>query len=425
MPLELANFQVNKVVFGSTTAWKDGVLEIDADEIMGLAAADPYIEKVNIEIASPGDSTRIVNDRDVLEPKLKVDGPGVVYPGITGRPVNTVGQGRTNRLAGMTVMSCAQFPEVRIDGSRSWGRTPRYKFVDMSGPCAISPYAALSNVCIEMSTEREIDADTWNRSLQAALFKISDRLAETTRGLTPPEVEVIDLTPKPGLPGFVFIPMLASPEHRMGASSSMGTGVYGITRLTQPWFLDPAEMLDGAVAGTYGGAHVTWPLTNSIVLHMARGHGKEFNFLGCIPVRTNWESQSDKQLMANRAAQLAQTVGASGAIATTNVRGQRFAETVLTIQACERLGIKTVLLTEEEDDENGTASPMLIPVPELVSVVSNGTGSASGPFPAVDKVIGNFGDDSWAAEREPIHGRYGVSHTSDVYGFTRQSCDDY
>jgi hypothetical protein len=68
---------------------------------------------------------------------------------------------------------------------------------------------------------------------------------------------------------------------------------------------------------------------------------------------------------------------------------------------------------------------MLIRVPDLVSVVSIGTGSASGPFPAVDKVIGNFGDDSWAAEREPIHGRYGVSHTSDVYGFTRQSCDDY
>ena len=424
MPLELANFQVDKVVFGSTTAWKDGILEIDADELIGLAAADPYIESVNIEIASPGDSTRIVGERDVLEPKLKVDGPAVAYPGITGRPVNTVGQGRTHRLPGMTVMSCAKFPEVRFDGSRGWGRIPKYRFVDMSGPCAISPYATLSNVCIEMSTEREIDADTWNRSLQAALFKISDRLAETTRDLIPPEVEVIDLTPKPGLPGFVFIPMLASPEHRLGATSSMGTAVYGITRLTQPWFLDPTEMLDGAVAGTYM-HHVTWPLTNSIALHMAREHGKEFNFLGCIIVRTNWESQSDKQLMANRAAQLAQTVGASGAIATTNVRGQRFAETVLTVQACERLGIKAILLTEEEDDEDGTASPILIPVPELVSVVSNGTGSASGPFPAVEKVIGNFGDESWAEEQEPIHGRYGVSHTSDVYGFTKQSAVDY
>ncbi len=205
----------------------------------------------------------------------------------------------------------------------------------------------------------------------------------------------------------------------------MGTGIYGVTRLTCPWFLSPTEMLDGAVFGTYGAQHYTWPLTNTLPFHMARSHGKEYNFLGCIVLRSNWESQAEKQLMANRAAQLAQTVGAKGAIVTTNVRGQRFAETVLTVQACERAGINVVLLTEEEDDENGTASPILIPVPELVSVVSTGTGGAAGPFPAVEKVIGSFGDDQWQGEQPPVHGRYGVSHTSDVYGFTRQSCVDF
>jgi hypothetical protein len=294
----------------------------------------------------------------------------------------------------------------------------------MSGPGAIRPYASLVNLCLELSSERQLDPDSWNRALQAAELKVADRLAQITAQLTPPELEMIDLTPKPGLPGFVFMPMLASPEHRFGNTSSLGTAVYGVTRLTPPWFLQATEMLDGAVCGTYGG-HYTWPLTNSIVLHMARNHGQGFNFLGCIVVRTNWESQSDKQLMANRAAQLAQLVGAKGAIITTNVRGQRFVETTLAVQACERAGINVVLVTEEEDDEKGTASPILIPVAEMVSVVSNGTGGAAGPFPPVRTVIGAFGDESWAREQPPIHGRYGVSHLDDVYGFTRQSCVDF
>ena len=424
MQFEQANFKIDDVTFGSSTAWNDGVLQIDADELVDLISADPYIEKVDIKIAKPGDSARLVNVREILEPKVKPRGAAVAYPGITGRPVATVGQGRTHRLAEMSLVACAEYPEVRVDGSRQWGQSSEHRFIDMSGPGAITPFAALTNVCLEMATGRDLDPDTWNRSVQLAMLKVSDRLAGVTLDLEPPEVEVMDFTPKPGLHGFVFIPLLASPEHRMGPTSSLGTAVYGITRLTSPWFLWPAEMLDGAVAGTYGG-HVTWPLTNSIPLNMARGHGKDYNFLGSIIVRTNWESQSDKELMANRTAQLAQSVGATGAIITTNVRGQRFAETVLTVQACERAGINVVLVTEEEDDEDGTASPFLIPVPELVSVVSTGTGSAAGPFPKVENVIGSFGRDSWFGEQAPVHGRYTVSHAMDVYGYTMQSCVDY
>lgn len=425
LPLELASFPVESIVYGQFTGWEDGILTIDADELVDIVGVDPYIEKINIEIAKPGDSTRVINYRDIIEPKAKIDESAKTYPGIAGRSVNTVGNGRTHRLAGMTLTSCALSPEVRVDGSREMGDVRPYGFIDMSGPTAVTPYAGLINLCLEMSTGRDLDADTWNRALQAAMFRVSDKLAECTLNIDAPQIEKIDSDPKPGLPGFVFVPMLASPEHRMGATSSMGTAVYGVTRLTQPWFLGPTEMLDGAVAGTYGAGYVTWPLTNSIAMHMARNHGRKFNFLGSIVVRTNWESQADKQLMASRAAQLAQIIGATGAIVTTNVRGQRFAETILTVQALEQAGISVVLLTEEEDDENGNASPILIPVPELISVVSTGTGGTDYPSPPVDKVIGGFGDSRWFDEQPSVHGRYGISHTADVYGFTNRSCLDY
>jgi hypothetical protein len=424
MALRVGNFTVKDAVFGSKTQWQDGVLEIDADEVVELLTSDPNVSSAEVHIARPGDTVRIANIRDVLEPKVKVSSQGMAYPGVAGRLVDTVGRGTTHRLDGFTVMACAETPEIRVDGSRRWGQSSSYSFVDMSGPGSIQPYASLVNLCLEMKTDRSLDADTWNRAIQAGMLRVQDRLAQAVADLAPPSVEEFDLTPRPDLPGFVFIPHMASPEHRMGPTSSLGTAVYGITRLTPPWLLEPTEMLDGAVFGTYGG-HMTWPLTNSIVQYMCRCHGKDMNFLGCIVVRTNWEAQAEKQLMANRATELALKVGAKGAIVTINVRGQRFVEAISTAQACERAGLNVVFLTEEEDNEDGNASPLLVPAPEVVTVVSTGTGSAFGPFPPVKKVIGGFGNASWAAEQPAVHGRYGVTHTHDVYGFTYQSCVDY
>jgi hypothetical protein len=315
---------------------------------------------------------------------------------------------------------------MRAHGSREWGGHDRSDlFIDMSGPGAVSPYATLFNVCVVMEPASPQEQDHWNGIVQRALLRASDLLARATVGQEPSSVETLDLTPKPGLPGIVYIPMLPSPEHRFGPSSTLGAAIYGITRLTQPWLLEPTEMLDGAVCGTYG-AHVTWPLLNTIVLHLCRRHGNGFNFLGVIPCRTNWEAFSEKQLMANRAAQIAAKLGTHGAIVTTNIRGQRFVETILTVQACERASVKTVLITEEEDDEDGTAPPLLTTMPEVVSVVSTGTGSAPGPFPPVKRVIGAGRiDERWHGEQPPVHGRYGTSHLNDVYGFSRYTKMDF
>ena len=88
-----------------------------------------------------------------------------------------------------------------------------------------------------------------------------------------------------------------------------------------------AELIDGAVFGTYN-EHFTWPIMETIVPYMCARHGHDINFVGCIIVRSNWEAQAEKQLMANRAAQMARDIGADGAIVTTNQRGQRFVETI-------------------------------------------------------------------------------------------------
>ena len=102
MRLELAAYPVEDVRFGSSTRWRDGVLEIDRDEVLDLVRQDPLVERVELEVARPGDSARIVTIQDIIEPRTKVGGKAIAYPGIVGRSVETVGGGRTNRLAGFT-----------------------------------------------------------------------------------------------------------------------------------------------------------------------------------------------------------------------------------------------------------------------------------------------------------------------------------
>ena len=425
MTLEIGTFPVTDVVVGGRTRWADGVLEIDTRELLDLVMDDPAVAGADIEVARPGESARIIRIRDIIEPKCKVEGPGVTYPGIAGRPVAIVGRGKTHCLGGMTIMPCSAMPERNADGTRWWAQSD-VTFVDMSGPGAVTPFAGTVNLCITMEPTEGAYAEDWNRVLQTAMLKVNDRVARTTLGLHAPQTRTYDLDRRDGsLPTVVFVPVLASAEYRFGPRTSLGTGVYGIGRLTQPWLLEPTELLDGAVCGTYN-ENFTWPILETLVPRLCAGHGIDFNFAGCIVVRSNWEAQAEKELMADRAARLALAVGAQGAIVTTNVRGQRFVETILTVQALERAGVKTILMTEEEDNEDGTAPPLLVPAPEVVAVVSTGTGGVDLTFPGVDRVIGvRQPAPHWYAERPPIHGRYGVSHLHDYYGAGRQGCLDF
>lgn len=214
---------------------------------------------------------------------------------------------------------------------------------------------------------------------------------------------------------------LMSMEHWTGPDSKMGTAIYGVTRLSAPWVLSPAEMLDGAVS-----QRVSWHFTNNpIVRQLLDRHGKDLNFLACIIQRTNWGGQREMQLSANRSAQIAALLDARGAIITTNIRGRRFVDTVLGVTAYEEAGIKAVLMTEEEDDEDGSAPPLLVYTPEMQAIVSTGAGAA-GPFQAVERVIGaRQGDEAWSGALPDITGRYGAFHIQDYYGFGRQSREDY
>lgn len=427
MKLEIGTFPVRAATFSNRTRYHDGVLEVNREEILDQVRKDSRLRHVELDIVRPGDSVRITRYRDVLEPRLKVAGPGVAYPGVCDRPVTTVGRGRTHRLSGVSVIEVADVP--MYNGNDGWIDVG---FIDMAGSGAsASPFGALVNLCLIMDPSADLQLEDKNDALHRAALLVQERLAATTRELDPPEVETFsDEEPvDPALPRIVYIMSLRSPQHYSGSLTAFWTSIYGLSRLTPPWLLHANEVLDTAISVGTSWVHAN----NPVLLGLARRHGKDLNFAGVIAIRTRWSAQDEKDLTSLQAAKLAQMLRAQGALITYDAGGNDFLEVIRTVQECEHLGVKTVFMTFEEDPS--TQGPALLePLPEADAIVSTGVGRVARsikdqePLPAVARVIGALELVADGGTRQgtlradgPLPGpRFG-----DPYGFGRQSCFQY
>jgi hypothetical protein len=122
---------------------------------------------------------------------------------------------------------------------------------------------------------------------------------------------------------------------------------------------------------------------------------------------------------------------------TWDAGGNEFIEVVHTVRACERLGIKTVFLTSEDNPEGGAPS-MLEPVAEADAIVTTGFFNASlldlGLMPPVDRVIGYATKTTGSAVDATIAAGQEISTAGaisppwrydDHYGFNRLSSFGY
>jgi hypothetical protein len=430
MRLEVGTFQVDQVAFGPRTELRDGVLTIDREELVGAIRRDARVLAADLEIVRPGDSVRITSVRDMIEPRIKVDGPGQTYPGACGRSVVAVGTGRTHRLAGTAVLEVAAIPRYRNQEAVG------HEFVDMSEPGRHSlPIGSLQNVCVVLEIDRAFEVEAQHEAAHAAALLVQDRLAATTLTLTPPTREVFEVDPRapidPSLPRIVYVMGLHSPQHSTNSPTAAGTGIYGMTRLTPPWLLHPNELLDGAVSFRASWMHVNNPVVHGLL----RRHGKDVNFLGVIAIRTRWSSQYEKDVTAQQTAKLARAIGAQGAIVVGDGYGNDFMELIRAVRACEQTGIQTVLMTGEEPSERG--QPLLEPLPEADAIVSLGVGiglifptpedSYGHPdegLPPVERVIGEpdiVADPGSGRGRIPAGGPVPSPRIRDIYGFGRRS----
>lgn len=123
-------------------------------------------------------------------------------------------------------------------------------------------------------------------------------------------------------------------------------------------------------------------------------------------------------------------LGADGAVITYDAGGNDFIEVIQTVQACERLGIKTVFVTPESPPE-AEGPPLLMPLPEANAIVSTGIGR-----PALDRLVVSKparvlgGSELMATsarpwERIPADSELDFHRWSDHYGLGTQSCFEY
>ena len=74
MRLEMGNIYIKDIQFADTSKIEDGILYVDKGAVKAVALEDEHIKTVTFDIAKPGESVRITPVKDVIEPRVKVEG---------------------------------------------------------------------------------------------------------------------------------------------------------------------------------------------------------------------------------------------------------------------------------------------------------------------------------------------------------------
>ncbi|WP_374713072.1 glycine/sarcosine/betaine reductase component B subunit [Symbiobacterium terraclitae] len=382
MKLELGRIHIRHVRFGSATRVEGGVLTVNRDELTALLLQDERLTAVELDIARPGESVRIIPVKDVIEPRVKVSGPGGVFPGFTSK-VETVGEGRTHVLKG-----CAVVTTGKIVGFQEG-------LIDMSGPgAAYTPFSQLINLTVHATPREGLTQHEHEAALRIAGLKAAAYLGEAGRTVEPDEVVTYEHLPLPeaiarypGLPKVVYIYMLQS------QGLLHDTYVYGVdAKRILPTLISPTEVFDGAiVSGNCVSAcdkNTTYHHQNSPVIEdLYARHGKDLNFLGVVITNEN-VTLADKERSSSYAAKLVQMLGADGAIVTEEGFGNPDTDLMMNCRKLEEKGVKTVLITDEYAGRDGASQSLADATPRADAVVTAGNANAVVVLPPMEKVIG-------------------------------------
>src|SRR6516225_3086584 len=239
MKLEISEFPVAHIRLGRRFGYENQVLDVDADALIDLVLQDPRITDATLAVATPGEKTRITGIRDIVEPRIKVSGNGQVFPGVLG-PIEGVGDGRTHRLSGMTVIAAAEY-----EGTIRAGTTvQRSAILDMSGPGAeVSRFSLFAHLVLSFKISPNLGELDAHSAIQLAEFKVARRLAQITAEFAPAKMSLYDLSGKsPELPTVLLVQgCITDPQH-----VHSGIGYYGLSlRNSMATFVHPNELFDG------------------------------------------------------------------------------------------------------------------------------------------------------------------------------------
>ena len=384
MRLELGKIFIKDIQFASESKIENNVLYVNKDELRKAIWDDEAIVSVEFDIAKPGESVRITPVKDVIEPRVKVEGRGGIFPGVLSK-VDTVGEGKTIALKGMAVVTTG-----KIVGFQEG-------IVDMTGPGAqYTPFSKLNNLVIIAEPAEGIKQHEHEKAVRYIGFKAAKYLGELARNLQPEETKVYETKPLleqiaqyPDLPkvGYVYMLQTQGLLH--------DTYVYGVdAKQIVPTILYPTEIMDGAiVSGNCVSACDKNPtyvhLNNGVIEELYEKHGKEINFLGVIITNEN-VYLADKERSSNWTAKFTKYLGLDAAIVSQEGFGNPDTDLIMNCKKIETEGVKTVIVTDEYAGQNGASQSLADADPKANAVVTGGNANQLIVLPKLDKVIGHI-----------------------------------
>ena len=384
MKLELGKIFIHDVQFAGRTYVERGTLYVCRQEIIDLVLEDERIVSVDVELARPGESVRIAPVKDVIEPRVKVDGGGGIFPGVVSK-VKQVGEGRTHALVGAAVITSG-----RIVGFQEG-------IIDMSGNAAqYTPFSGTNNVCVVFHAKDGIDAHEHEAAGRLAGLKAAAYIGEAARNLKPDEIVTYETKPYleqaeqyKDLPKVGYIHMLQS------QGLLHDTYYYGVdAKKFIPTFMYPTEIMDGAIISGNCVApcdKVTTfhHLNNPVIEDLYKRHGKDLNFIGVILTNEN-VFLADKERSSDMVGKLVEFLGLDGVIITEEGYGNPDTDLMMNCKKATKAGAKVVLITDEFPGRDGKSQSLADAVPEADSLVSCGQGNVIIHFPPMDKIIGTL-----------------------------------
>jgi glycine reductase len=346
---------------------------------------DSRITAIEVDIARPGESVRIIPVKDVIEPRVKVRGRGGIFPGLISG-VETVGTGRTHVLQGCSVVTAGQ-----IVGFQEG-------MIDMSGPGArYTSFSRLLNVVLVMNVKEGISRHEHEEALRLAGLRAAAYLGEAGRHIEPAHVDRFEVRrpfeAKAGgtdLPRVVYVYMLLS------QGLLHDTYLYGRDlKSLLPTLIMPTEVMDGAVvSGNCVSAcdkNTTYHHQNNPIIHeLLERDGIDLHYVGTVVSNAN-VTLRDKMRSSDYAAKLVELLGADGAILSKEGFGNPDADAMMYCSKLEEKGIRTVLLTDEFAGVDGASQSLADTTPKADAVVSVGNANERIILPHMDKVIGDIG----------------------------------
>ena len=382
MRLELGKINIKSLQFGDTTKVDKGTLYVNKAEITTLVLEDEHIKDLKVELAHPGEKTRITPVKDVIEPRVKVSGPGGQFPGMRSK-VDVVGSGRTNVLSGAAVVTCG-----KIVGFQEG-------IIDMSGPGAeYTPFSQTCNICLVIEPRDGLSQYEYEAAARNAGLRIAEYLGSKAKDVSPDSVEVFETKPLldalaeyPKLPKVAYVYMLQT------QGLLHDTYVYGVdAKKIVPTILYPTEVMDGAiVSGNCVSAcdkNTTYHHQNNPIIHdLYARHGKDLNFVGVIITNEN-VYLADKERSSNWTAKLCRYLGLDAALVSQEGFGNPDTDLIMNCKKIEAEGIKTVIVTDEYAGRDGKSQSLADADPAANAVVTGGNANEVIILPPMDKIIG-------------------------------------